>query len=357
MEELYKNGLPNVQAGRLWSPLAVYKERSVMDIIGKPCGIEKAPEDGKSWADTARTISIYNNPRYETARYLIVTDGRFTDQIAVSSQIPASTSVYPHTWMLNRLREQCERNGSFVLFSHNHPSGFVIPSDNDISVTKFLSSYFVDNHARKRFLGHIITGASGASFTDSRNDPENWKGIENGGTVRLAEMRQRPANTGGLNITGSLGNIRLLENMTKINSGAKISTEEYSFACYSDIAGFVTGIKPMPNEWFWSNQKAVTDDINRCAKESGATKVCLVILGGDRHLFDQVADYAARTKKISNAILPDGRTFPENLCSESIFQSGETVPLKIDDSREIRQKIKRQKQIARNNAAEHGYDR
>ena len=157
MNELYVNGLPNVKENSLWTPFRNYIPRNIFDIVGKKC--ELTPDfSSDKWIEASKLVSIYNDPRFETARYFIIKENKISAQIAVSNEIPNSTSVYPHTWMLNRLRLQLEKEDSYLLFQHNHPSGYPFPSDNDVNVTKYLTGYFIDNHEKKRFLGHIITG-------------------------------------------------------------------------------------------------------------------------------------------------------------------------------------------------------
>lgn len=329
--------IPVIKEGELWSPLQTYQEKSVMKVIGKPLGLKTGINTDEAWAQAAEILSVYDNPRFETARYLIVKGGRITEHIAVSSQIPAATNVYPHTWMLNRLRKQLGETDSVVLFSHNHPSGIVLPSQNDIEVTKYLAQYFIDGNGRSRFLGHIITGTRGASYADSEG--KNWLGLYGGRSVPLDTFPQRPANIHSLNIQGDLGFSKLQLYIEEISKKSNIDTKRNVFACYSDTAGFITGIKTIPQTLFWKNQNAITEDINASSKRAGASGVYLVICEHDREIFAQIEGYAKKSRKIAGAVMPPDAVLRSEYCSERIFHEQETVPLKVEDSREMRRRM------------------
>ncbi len=343
--------IPTIKEGELWSPLQEYREKSVMEIIGKRLNLNTDTESVPDWIEAEKVLSIYNNPRFETARYIITKDGRITEHIAVSSQIPASTSVWPHTWMLNRLRKQLEETDSFVLFSHNHPSGIVLPSQNDISVTKYLAQYFIDGNGKSRFLGHIITGTSGASFAESNG--KDWSGLYEGKIVPLDKFPQTPSNLKSLNVHGDLGLSKLHIYIEEISKKSNIDKDKNLFACYSDTAGFVTGIKTMPTELFWKNHDTATDDINESAKKSGAASVYLVVCKNNPGLFSQIESYAITSRKIAGAVMLPNRILDAKFCSDRIFHEGETCPLKVEDSREI----KRHRAMQKQSTQEYEYER
>lgn len=341
MENVTKN-IPLIKEGELWSPLKSYKEKSVMEVIGKPLTLKPRSNIAAEWEKATNILRIYDNPQFETARYLVVSGKRIVEHIAVSSKIPASTNVYPHIWMLNRLRKQVEETDSYILFSHNHPSGIVLPSQNDIEVTKYLAQYFIDNRGKSRFLGHIIMGMNGASFTDS--DGKVWSGLYKGRIVSLETFPHVPSNIESLNIQGDLGFSKLKLYMKEICKKSNIDTDKNIFACYADTVGFITGVKSIPQSLFWKNQNTITEDINISSKSAGAASVYFVICKNDRELFTQIENYAQNTKKIAGAVMPPNITLSQKFCSGRIFHEHETVPLKIEDSREIKRRMTMQRQ-------------
>ncbi len=350
MEKLTKN-IPLIKEGELWSPLQSYKEKSVMEVINKPLTLKPRSNIAAEWEEVTNILRIYDNPRFETARYLIVHRGKIAEHIAVSSQIPASTNVYPHTWMLNRLRKQVEETDSSILFSHNHPSGIILPSQNDTEVTKYLAQYFIDSGGRSRFLGHLITGTRGASFTNS--DGKIWSGLYKGKIIPLEKFPHVPSNMESLNILGDFGIAKLQSYVEEICKKSGIDTNKNIFACYADTVGFITGVKSIPQSLFWKNQNTITEDINISSKSAGAASVYFVICKNDRELFAQIENYAQNTKKIAGAVMPPNITLSQRFCSERIFHEHETVPLKIEDSREIKRRMTMQGQ----SSLEYEYER
>lgn len=355
MNELYVNGIPNVRQGSLWTSFS-YVSRNIFDVVGKRCelALNSTPA---SWVNASKLVSIYNDPRFETARYFIIKDNKITAHIAISNEIPNSTSVYPHTWMLNRLRLQLEKDNSYLLFQHNHPSGYPYPSENDINVTKYLNGYFIDNHEKQRFLGHIITGNNCSSFYDGKS--HNWNGIQNDSICRLDELQIRPVYSNLPNIQGNLAQLKLNE-YTKQICKNKIDVNNFSIGFYVNVAGFVTGISAINNGKFWSNQQKIIEEINENSKKAGASTLYVVIPKNNSSLFEQVEDFCVRTKKVANVLMPSDEKIiqlAENKRSSSIFHSSESVPLKFLDSREMRTQIRKIQQQRKYNHFDYEIDR
>ena len=324
--------------------------------IGKRCNLALNPTPA-NWIEASKLISIYNDPRFETARYFIIKDNKITGHIAISNEIPNSTSVYPHTWMLNRLRVQLEKDNSYLLFQHNHPSGYPYPSENDINITKFLNGYFIDNQEKHRFLGHIITGNNCASFYDGKN--HDWKAIQDERICSLRELQIRPFYTQLPNMQGNLALFRLNEFAKQICKD-KIDVNTYSIGFYVNAAGFVTGISTVDNRNFWNNQKKIIEEINDNSKKSGASTFYMVIPKNNLQLFDQVEDFCERTKKVANVLMPSDEKMvqlAESKRSHSIFHFGESVPLKVLDSRELKPQIRKCQQQKKYNHFDYEIDR
>lgn len=356
MNKLYVNGIPNVTQGSLWTPFENYVPRNLFDIIGKKCELALNPSS-INWINTSKLISIYNDLRFETARYFIIKDNKITAHISITNEIPNSTSVYPHTWMLNRLRMQLEKDNSYLLFQHNHPSGYPYPSENDINVTKYLNGYFIDNHEKQRFLGHIITGNNCASFYNGKN--HIWKGIQNDSVCMLDELQIRPVYSNLPNIQGNLALLKLNEYAKQICKN-RIDVNNFSIGFYVNAASFVTGISTIDNGNFWSNQQKIIEDIKKDSKKAGASTLYIVIPKNNTHLFEQVEDFCARTKKVANVLMPSDEKIiqlSENKRSSSIFHSGESVPLKVFDSRELSPQIRKYQQQKKNDQFNYEIDR
>lgn len=86
----------------------------------------------------------------------------------------------------------------------------------------------------------------------------------------------------------------------------------------------------------------------------------MVIPKTNTHLFEQLEDFCVRTKKIANVLMPSDEKIiqlAENKCNSSIFHSGESIPLKVLDSREMKPQIRKLQQQNKNNQFDYEIDR
>jgi len=126
-------------------------------VIGKSFPHDSSGRPTKEgWNELSNTLSVFSDKRFETARYIMVKDGRIIRHIGVSSCSPSSTIIQPDDDFIFSLRNYAEKTDSKVIFIHNHPSGDIRPSENDITLTKKLENNFIDNEGVNRFCGHII---------------------------------------------------------------------------------------------------------------------------------------------------------------------------------------------------------
>lgn len=338
MENIYKNRLPLIKENCLWTPIKAIKSRSVFDIVGKKIDIELEEKRDEAWADATRKIGIYQDERFETARYIIINKGVIRDQISVSAEIPNSTVIYPQEWMLNRMRKFLEKTDSYVLFSHNHPTGLVFPSENDKRTTQYLSEYFIDNNCHKRFLGHIIVGNGLYSFTDS--NARNWNGIEKGKIVPLEEMPVVSNHPELLNFQGCFAFERTSDFAKKIIEVNGINQKKNVLAVFQNAAGFVTGLKTYDKELFFRNQNFLASDMKKCAKASGSCECFMALVNDDSETFGQI-EYFRRSKGIVSNILMPKDDFVKTLgdTRKFIFDDDEEVPLKVVSTRVLRKQM------------------
>jgi len=135
------------------------KAGKTVDIIGKQ--IRDFRVNGRGLpGDVAEALyeilSIYRDRRYETFRCVFVApDGTIVDHIAITARHPTAAYIAPSganpELHFEMLRKMAENTGSQIVLVHNHPSGKVEASMQDISVTKRIAEVFGDTLA-----GHII---------------------------------------------------------------------------------------------------------------------------------------------------------------------------------------------------------
>ena len=122
-------------------------------------------------------LSIYRDKREETFRYIIIDEKKIVDHLAVCSHLLNSTDVSlkdkknnPDDFSLSiffkSIRSYIIENDYSVILAHNHPSGNVKPSSNDIFITSKIELSLAELGSRNRFLGHIIFDHNKYSFYD-----------------------------------------------------------------------------------------------------------------------------------------------------------------------------------------------
>lgn len=160
----------------------------VLEIIGKRFETDST---GKPTLDGMKRLSmameIYSDKRYETARYLFVKNGVITRHIAVSSQSPSSTIIKPDDKFLYQLKNYAKETGSKIVFLHNHPSGYVEPSEADIKLTDYLANFFEESDGSNTFSGHIILDHGTYGLYESEN--RSWNALINDELKPLSEIK------------------------------------------------------------------------------------------------------------------------------------------------------------------------
>lgn len=108
--------------------------------------------------DLAALAQIYRNPCFETFRYIFTKDGEVVWQTGVTARLPGVTNTSVNTPKENTYAEiermSAKLKPDCVWLLHNHPSGHVAPSRQDINVTNELRGYF--DRIGITLGGHVI---------------------------------------------------------------------------------------------------------------------------------------------------------------------------------------------------------
>lgn len=165
-ERLTEDGLRDFEEGlvrrrrspNVWCAYRKLKEVGTVRLLGEKINVDY--EDGiptsTGWEQIAQALQIYRNKRYETFRYVIINnDGEVIKHLAITSRMPGKTGIKPSNSDLGlyvgHIKKYADKHNAHIILVHNHPSGRVEPSQEDIQVTGHLYQYFGD-----RLIGHII---------------------------------------------------------------------------------------------------------------------------------------------------------------------------------------------------------
>ena len=158
-----------------------------LDIIGKQFETDSVGKPTlEGMKQLSKAMEIYSDKHYETARYLFVKDGVIIRHKTVTAQIPASTIIKPDEKFLYDLKSYAEETSSKIVFLHNHPSGYVEPSEADIELTNYLTNFFEESKDSNLFCGHIILDHGTYGLYDSK--VRSWKALINDEIKPLSEI-------------------------------------------------------------------------------------------------------------------------------------------------------------------------
>lgn len=102
--------------------------------------------------DIAQMFSIYRNPMLEYFHIVLANKGRIVRQIAMTSGLSGLVRVVPPGGKekIQEIIGKVDYDAAYLV--HNHPSGNISPSDDDLACTAFYASEIF----KGKFIGHII---------------------------------------------------------------------------------------------------------------------------------------------------------------------------------------------------------
>ena len=102
--------------------------------------------------DIAQMFSIYRNPMLEYFHIILAKNGRIVRQIAMTSGLSGLVRVVPSGGkeQLQEIIGKVDYDAAYLV--HNHPSGNISPSNEDLGCTAFYASEIF----KDKFIGHII---------------------------------------------------------------------------------------------------------------------------------------------------------------------------------------------------------
>lgn len=274
--KLKEPSLPNSKISPASSE--IYQEEDVTKIINKSLEMENGKITEKGWNDISKTIQMYSDKRYETARYLFVRDGKIIRHVAVSNQNPSSTISQPDKDFLFQLRTYAKQTDSSVVFVHNHPSGHVEPSQADIDTTNYIKNFFnIDD--KNHFAGHIILDHGTFGLYEANQN--KWFALINEKFHSMEEGREYFSIQGsdiGINqIKNKDDLIQLSEYAQKIDRTGNYNINEWIPAFFATHNGIVRTLEYINNEDFSiENLNSLKAHIKYVGRESGSNHVYFV---------------------------------------------------------------------------------
>lgn len=333
----------------------------ILDIIGKQFETDSSGKPTlNGMKQLSKAMEIYSDKHYETARYIFIKDGVITRHIAVSSQTPSSTIIKPDEGFLYQLKNYAEETGSKIVFLHNHPSGYVKPSEADVNLTEYLTNFFEEQNGEKFFSGHIILDHGTYGLYESEN--RSWNALINDEIKPLSEVEKNYK-------------IELTEHKKKADFNRDYTITERSLKELSEYAkacdngevwnkkdwipaflltgnGIVTSLEYI-NTLELQNEDSLSEKLKFLGRKYGSESI--IMLPSDMQQFLMCERYAQDTGKVKDVFLQnsDGTFEVSDYRNGNIFNDLRVDEIKLEDTMTkndaVLQKIEKEQKLRNEN--------
>ncbi len=317
---------------------------AILDIVGKRFDVDK---NGKPTMDgfkaLSRAMEIYSDKHYETARYLFIKDGQIIRHKTVTSQTPSSTRIKPDNRFLYDLKNYADDTNSKIVFLHNHPSGYVEPSEADIDLTSYLLNFFAKSDGSNSFCGHIILDHGSYGLWTSETN--QWNALIDGKLkpidaiekkVRLTKYgRQVAFATDGIPMKSMLELAEFAKQCDSVNAWNK---KDWIPAFLLTGNGVVSSFEHLSTLEF-ENEYALSEKLKYLGRNYGSENI--VLFPDSKKQFLVCERFAQDTGKVKDIFYknPDGTFELSQFRNGNIFSDLEAGEIIVDDSENYERKI------------------
>ena len=261
----------------LWKSFRDFKKHGVLDILGAKAETEKGRITPQGWNQLATALQIYRDKRFETFRYLFVSeDGKVQDQLAVCSHLPGkSLANLPGESLVNQVITHAEATGTKIVLVHNHPSGNTTPSVDDILMTEKTEAAFTRSDGKCLLAGHIILDHDSYSLYQKGKE---WQAhMLNPYDIRDPLLKTRNPME-GITISGpqSLGLVA-----QAVNSHDKWKENGWVPVVFTTSRSQISAVKMYPEDFLAQNNTKLLNQLQETARQTGAVMVFPIILDKD----------------------------------------------------------------------------
>lgn len=272
----YCNPILEGKKSGLWKNFRDFKKHGVLDILGAKAETEKGRITPQGWSQLATALQIYRDKRFETFRYLFVSeDGKVQDQLAVCSHLPGkSLANLPGESLVNQVITHAEATGTKIVLVHNHPSGNTTPSVDDILMTEKTGAAFTRSDGKCLLAGHIILDHDSYSLYQKGKE---WETQLLGNYDRDPLLKTRNP-VEGITISGP----QSLELVAQaVNSHDKWKEEGWVPVVFTNSSSQISAVKMYPEDFLAQNNTKLLNQLQETARQTGAVMAFPIILDKD----------------------------------------------------------------------------
>lgn len=249
-----------------------FAKHGVFDVVGTRIDLVdegKISKDG--WNQLHAAMNIYRSKEFETMRYVLIdkVSGEIRDQLAVSSCMPNQCSFAGENprETLQNLIARAEETNSFIVAVHNHPSGNVTESRQDIEITNKLEKSFENQLTHENlFAGHIILDHDTFNLYTKENGWQmkmDWENVNSEDKLVNKDFALKDLRTDS--------SFMLKKVAEKINDTENWN-DDFIPIVFSNPGNEVTGIKFYDKSFFNKNPQEIRNELQFVGIEAGAEK-------------------------------------------------------------------------------------
>lgn len=249
-----------------------FAKHGVFDVIGTKIDLaDKGKISKEGWNQIHATMNIYRSKEFETMRYVLIdkVSGEIRDQLAVFSCMPNQCSFAGENprETLQNLIARAEETNSLIVAVHNHPSGNVTESKQDIKITDQLEKSFENQLTHENlFAGHIILDHDTFNLYTKENGWQmkmDWENVNSEDKLVNKDFALKDLRTDS--------SFMLKKVAEKINDTENWN-DDFIPIVFSNPGNEVTGIKFYDKSFFNKTPQEIRNELQFVGIEAGAEK-------------------------------------------------------------------------------------
>ena len=270
-----------------------FVKHGVFDVVGTKIDLD---DEGKisttGFEQLHSAMSIYRSKEFETFRYIFIdkNSGEINEQLAISSYMPhACKTSLPDNSTLKQVISRAEETDSLIVAVHNHPSGNVTESIEDVKATKYLEKSFTRTDGLSRFAGHIILDHDTFNLYTPKDGWKMQMDWENVGKEDVFLNKNFPFSEYSVNFTWQL------EDIAKKINDTNNWNDNYIPVLFSN-QNRISGIKFYDKSFFDNEPQKIRNEFQFSGFEAGATEAFPVITKNFANSMSDVDDFLFEEK-------------------------------------------------------------
>lgn len=249
-----------------------FAKHGVFDVIGTKIDLaDKGKISKEGWNQLHAAMNIYRSKEFETMRYVLIDkeSGEIRDQLAVVSRMPNKCSFAGENprETLQNLIAHAEETNSLIVAVHNHPSGNVTESKQDIKITDQLEKSFENQLTHENlFAGHIILDHDTFNLYTKENGWQmkmDWENVNSEDKLVNKDFALKDLRTDS--------SFMLKKVAEKINDTENWN-DDFIPIVFSNPGNEVTGIKFYDKSFFNKTPQEIRNELQFVGIEAGAEK-------------------------------------------------------------------------------------